>query len=101
LAKSKIERDDALKIARKIGASVEKDGKHQLATLRYEGKIILVFGIRHGKKSGHGHLVGENHALKINGNKAVALAKCTLSCESYFDILRERGIIPEDEPEPI
>lgn len=95
MAKNRIERDDAYNIASKIGATVEKTGKHARATLRINGKIILTFGIRHGPRSGHGHLCGANGDLKLSESNVVALARCTLSTEDYFAILRTRGIIPE------
>jgi hypothetical protein len=60
LSKSSIERSDAISIAAKIGAEVEKSGKHARATLRVKGLLVLTFGIRHGPKSGHGHLCGSN-----------------------------------------
>ncbi len=98
LAGSKLNQTDALNIAAKIGAKVEKDGAHQRAMLFHQDKLVLVFGIRHGKKGGHGHLEGENRDLKLNSARAVALARCTLSKEDYFEVLRERGVLPA-EPE--
>lgn len=94
MSKSQIDRNDALNIASKIGASVDKDGAHQLATLRVDGNIILTFGIRHGSKSGHGHLCGSNRDLRMNEGRVVALARCTMSKEQYFDVLREKGVLP-------
>ena len=93
MARSKIQRKDALNIAKKIGATLEDGGNHQMAIFRHEGKIILTFGIRHGSKSGHGHLVGEHGPLKLNAAKVSALAECTLSRDQYIEILKDKGII--------
>ena len=95
MAKSKLEKRDALEIAKKIGATLNPDGKHQRATLEYNGQIILTFGIRHGSNTGQGHLVGENHPLKLNATKAQHLARCFMTKDQYFEHLRERNIIPD------
>ncbi len=95
MPKSKLEKRDAVDIAKKIGAKVDPDGVHQRATLEHNGQIVLTFGIRHGSKTGQGHLVGENHALKLNATKAVALARCNMTKDEYIEHLRERRIIPD------
>lgn len=94
MPKSKLEQRDALGIAKKIGAIVEKDGPHQKAIFYHEGKLVLWFGIRHGRTTGQGHLVGENHQLKLNAQSALALARCTMSKDEYIQYLKARGIIP-------
>jgi hypothetical protein len=93
LSKNRIERSDALKIASKIGAAVDAAGKHARADLRVGGKLILTFGIRHGAKSGHGHLCGTNGDLKINEDRVAALARCTMSKDEYFKVLQDRGLL--------
>jgi hypothetical protein len=95
LAKSKIDKKAALKIATKIGAEVQPHGKHQKALLYHNGKLVLRFGIRHGRDSGHGHLVGENHDLKLSERDVFALAECTLSKIQYFKILVQKGVISD------
>jgi hypothetical protein len=95
LAKSIIERSDAISIAAKIGADVNKSGAHQTATLRVNGILVLTFGIRHGAKSGHGHLCGSNGDLKLNEKRVAALARCTMSKDEYFEVLRDRGLLPK------
>lgn len=95
MPRSKLEKRDAEDIARKIGATVKPQGKHQTATLEYNGQIVLTFGIRHGLRTGQGHLVGENHALKLNATKAIALARCDMTKDEYIEHLRERNIIAD------
>jgi hypothetical protein len=92
--RTQIEQADALDIAKKIGCEVKPDGAHKRALLYLDGQLILQFGIRHGKKSKHGHLCGSNGDLKLNEIKVKALARCTLSKDEYFEILRSKGIIP-------
>ena len=93
MARSKIERRDALDIARKIGADLEPDGKHQKATLWHGGKLILRFGIRHGTRTGQGHLVGENHDLRLNATKVLDLARCIMTKDEYIEHLRVKGLV--------
>ncbi len=93
MARSNLQRRDALKIARKLGAEVEDGGNHQQACFRHNGRLILTFGIRHGSKSGHGHLEGETGDLKLNGRKAKQLAECTMSKDEYVEHLTGMGLI--------
>ena len=95
MARSKLERNDALEIARKIGADLAPHGKHQTATLWHLGKLVLRFGIRHGSRTGQGHLVGQNHPLKLNATKALDLAHCTMSKDEYVEHLKSVGIIQD------
>ena len=95
MPRSKLEQRDAKDIARKIGATVDPQGKHQRATLEYNGRIVLTFGIRHGSKTGQGHLVGKNHELKLSATKAIALARCDMTKDEYIEHLRERNIIAD------
>jgi hypothetical protein len=96
LSKSKLLKEDALSIAKKLKAFIEPEGPHQNATFYYNGLFILEFGIRHGKNSGHGHLVGENGPLRLNETKAVSFARCHISLEEYVEILIQKGVIPSD-----
>jgi hypothetical protein len=86
-------KQDALNIATKIGAIIDKDGAHQNAAFYYNGILIFEFGIRQGSKSSHGHLVGENQVLRLNQTQAIALARCTLSKQAYIQILIAKGVI--------
>jgi len=96
LAKSNLLKEDALKIAKKLGAIVDKDGAHQNASFYYDGLLIFEFGIRHARGSCHGHLVGENKPLHLNETQAIALARCGLKKEPYIKILKEKGVIPQE-----
>jgi hypothetical protein len=93
LSKSKLEKRDAIDIAKKLGADLQKDGAHQKAIFWHDGKLVLWFGIRHGRTTGQGHLVGENHQLKLNATGALALARCTMTKDEYIQHLKDCGII--------
>ena len=93
MARSNLQRRDALNIASKLGAEVERGGNHQRAVFRHNGRLVLTFGIRHGPTSGHGHLVGETGDLRLNGRKAKQLAECTMSKDEYVEHLTGMGLI--------
>ena len=93
MAKSNLQRRDALNIARKLGAEVEPGGKHQRARFRHNGMLILTFGINNGPRSGHGHLEGQMGELRLNSRKAKQLSECTMSKDEYVEHLTAIGII--------
>ena len=93
MPRSKIEQRDALDIAKKIGADLKPDGKHQKAILWHDGKLILRFGIRHGRRTGQGHLVGANHDLRLNATKLLQLARCAMTKDDYIEHLKSKGLI--------
>jgi hypothetical protein len=94
LSRSRIQKREALAIVSKLGAKLEPDGKHQLATFEVDGVIILTFGIRHGRDGGHGHLVGRYGNLFLNETKVLQLATCTMSRTDYIAYLKDIGEIP-------
>ena len=83
----------AVFIAKKLDATVERDGKHQLATFVVGGVVILQFGIRHGKSGGHGHLCGQDGNLRLSEHRVVKLPNCTMSKEEYIQHLKDIGEI--------
>jgi hypothetical protein len=93
LSKSRIQKREALAIAKKLGARLT-GGAHMTARVYYENALVLTFGIRHGGKGGHGHLVGRNRDLKMNETKVYDLAICNMSKDEYFEELRAIGVIP-------
>jgi len=95
LSRSRIQKGEALAIARKLGATIDPDGPHQIATFEYDGKAILTFGIRHGKKGGHGHLVGRYRELRMGETKVMALASCAMSKDEYVQYLIDIGDISQ------
>jgi hypothetical protein len=84
-------------IAAKLQAEVRTKGPHSIASVWYRGIRIASFGIRHGSRrdAGHGHIPRE---LYISPYKCRELAICTLTVDAWLNILRERDLLPEDEP---
>ncbi len=93
MSKSPVQKREALAIVKKLGAKLQPDGKHQLATFELNGITIATFGIRHGSRSGHGHLVGRYGDLKLSESKVLAMAQCTMSKEQYIQHLKDIGDI--------
>ncbi len=93
MARSNLQRRDALDIASKLGATVDRDGKHQRAFFRHNGTLILTFGISHGSNSGHGHLVGGRGELRLNARRIKQLAQCSMSRDEYIEHLIGIGLI--------
>jgi hypothetical protein len=96
LSKSPIQKREALSIAKKLGAFIDTDGAHQIAFAEYKGVTVITFGIRHGAKSAHGHLVGRYGDLRVNETKVLKLANCTMSKDEYFQELMKIGEIEDD-----
>ena len=95
MARSPIQKREALVIASKLGAKLERDGKHQLATFEVGGVAVITFGIRHGNKGGHGHLAGQQGNLRLSEHRVVKLANCTMSRDEYIQHLKDIGEIPQ------
>lgn len=82
--------DLALKIARKLHATINRDGKaHDLALIWHNGKVVASFGIRRGSKDlGHDHVPAMLH---LRANQAKQLAQCTMSEADWITVMREGG----------
>ena len=82
----------AKRIAAKLGASILHGRKHDRAVIRNDaGKVVTQFGIRRGsRETGHDFVPGE---LQIPRIDAMSLARCSLTKEGYFELLREKGIV--------
>ena len=90
---SKILKADANAIAHKLSAEVKRGTKHDRANIRFDRVLVATFLIRRGSKAKHGHVHG---ALHISESQAMALAKCIISKEQYFDILRAKNMLPAE-----
>lgn len=84
----------ALKIVRKLGATVTKrSGKaHDLALIYHEGKLIATFGIRRGSKKdlGHDHVPRQLH---LRPSQARLLGQCPMRREDWIAILAGKGLL--------
>jgi len=87
-------KEHALKIAKKLGASVTgRAGKaHDLALVYHQGKLIAHFGIRRGSRKdlGHDHIPAQ---LYLRAGEARDLARCPLSRQDWLAILAEKGLL--------
>ena len=101
---SKILKNDAEAIAKKLDAETDKKGKHIHAAVRRNGELVVNFGFRHDRTAPNGHLPGQLH---LSETDAVKLARCQISKDEYFDILSEKGFVstavnlpPDGGPHP-
>ena len=89
-----ITKELALKIAKKLGAKIDRSaGKaHDLAMVYHDGDLVAQFGIRRGsrKDAGHGHIPRD---LRIRPREARLLAQCPLTREGWLAILAEKGLL--------
>lgn len=94
-----ITKELAEKIAVKLHAQKTKTGAHDWYTVSFNGQIVASFGIRHGsrKDSGHDHLPD---AIHFGPSKARRLGQCSISEKQWLESLRERNLLPTEEPEP-
>ena len=87
---SKLLRREADDIATKLGATIETGGKHLHALIYQDDRLILQFGIRHGKKATHGHLPSTLH---VSESYLMKLARCQISSDEYFSHLETLDLI--------
>ena len=88
---SRIQRREALIIAKKLGAQIKDGAKHTRALVYWNGVLIAAFGIGHGRKSGNWHIPGQ---LFVSETDALAIAGCSMKGDDYFDLLASKGKLP-------
>jgi hypothetical protein len=88
-----LNKSDAEKIAKKLGAETHAGAAHDAAVIRYEGKIITRFGIRRGsrKDQGHGHIP---RSIYLSMHDTRSLADCTFSYDDWIQCMKDKGVIP-------
>lgn len=86
--------DHAEKIAGKLGIRPERGRKHDHVYIRWEGRIIASYGIRRGSRQLAHDYVAEQ--IFLTPREAINLARCPMSRDEYFEVLRTRGHIPRD-----
>lgn len=85
---------EAEQIAAKLDAEITQGRKHTRATIRWNGKVVAQFGIRHGKNLGHDFIPKQ---IFVSTRQALDLARCPLTKQGYFEILGEHQKLPTDE----
>lgn len=90
-----ITKEHALRIAKKLKATIDKrGGAHDIALIYHEGVLIAHFGIRRGsrKDAGHGHIP---HSLHVAQSTCLGLAQCPVKREEWIQAMREQGLLEE------
>ena len=90
---SPLQKKQAVDIANKLKADIVRKTNHDIAIVRWQGFFIGSFGIRRDRYAGHGHIPGQ---IFITQSEALQLARCHMSKDDYFDILRQRGVLPAE-----
>lgn len=88
---SRLDQDDAEKIATKLGAERRPGRKHDIAIVRVEETYIGHYGIRRGKGTGHDYIPKQ---IGVTMREALDLARCNLYRDDYEKLLRERAKLP-------
>lgn len=89
MGKSRVLGAEAKAISRKLDGE-EKAGKHIKVAVRHEGVVVLDFGYRHDRRAPNGHLPGQLH---LSETDTIRMARCQISKEEYFQILKDKGLI--------
>lgn len=83
---------EAEQIATKLDAEIDDRRRHAVVLIRWQGKIIATYGIRRGsRETGHDYIPRQ---IFLTLRETVNLARCPLSKEEYFNLLRARGKLP-------
>jgi hypothetical protein len=84
---------EAIAVAKKLHAEILHGSDHDQAIIRFNGRIVARYGIRRSSKDvGHDFMPQQ---LFISLRQTFDLARCPLSREAYFDILRSKGMLNE------
>lgn len=87
-----ISKREAEFIAQKLDAEIKNGRRHQIVTVRYNGRHVASYGIQRGSgEKSHSYIPAQLHVSK---QQATALAQCSLDKDTYFSILRNKGVIP-------
>lgn len=84
---------DALKIAKKLGAQIsKKTNAHDIAEIFHGNILIAKFGIRRSSKKdiGHGHIPKE---LYMTPHNCAELARCNIQRDEWLEMLRRQGLL--------
>ena len=83
---------DARKIAKKLKAEIEPGRRHDLAVFRCGGVRLGQFGIsRSSKQQSHDYIPRQ---LYITAKQCREFLDCSLSLDSYLEILAGKGLLP-------
>ncbi len=79
--------------------SVNHSADHKYLEFYHDGKLILHTKVSHGSKKDLGDFLIKQMSIqcKLNKNELIDLANCPLSREDYFKILKDKGLISNNE----
>ena len=91
-----LDKEDALKIKKKLKAKIQNTKKgrpHDLAVIYYGDAIIATFGIRRGsnKSLPHDHIPDDLH---LSPNECTRLAQCSISRDQWLQKMKGLNLIP-------
>ena len=78
-----LNRQDAQRIANKLGAEQREGRKHKVVTVRHDGKELGKFNIRHSRGASHAYVPTQ---IGLSYTQAKELASCTLSKDQFLVI---------------
>ena len=80
---------EAQQIASKLEAEIKEGRGHARALIRWQGRIVASYGIRRGsRETSHDYVPKQ---IFLTFRETLDLARCPLTKEGYFEILRQRG----------
>jgi len=80
---------EAEQIAAKLEAEIKEGRGHARALIRWQGRIVASYGIRRGsRETSHDYVPKQ---IFLTFRETLDLARCPLTKEGYFEILRQRG----------
>lgn len=83
---------EAEEIANKLEAEIKPGRRHPKVLVRWKGRIVAQYGIRRGSGDvSHNYI---SRQLFISFRETLDLARCPLTREQYFQILRLKGKLP-------
>ena len=86
------DRNDALAIASKLGATIIRKTDHDVAQFWFGGKLIGWYGIRRSLQAHHNYIPRQ---LSISRHQCREFLICNLNLDGLVSILQERGVIPQ------
>ena len=83
---------DAREIALKLSAPITPGRNHDRVVIRStDDKLLGSYGIRRGSRQlSHAYIPKQ---INVTMRQALALAKCPMSRDEYFELMREKGHI--------
>lgn len=88
---------EAARIFDKLDVDVAKSRHHVRGFVTYNGARLLPVHYSHGHKDMPGHVPKRfAKSLRLSLEEFADLKRCTMTKETYFGILREKGILPPD-----